>query len=93
MTIPESVNPNGISINGKWATDDEGITIKVNGVAQNLSVNPNFNTGFVPFTLDEGFISGENAIEFTVNNAGTTNNQTYLQVQFENFLLLTAMQV
>ncbi|AFZ54074.1 Calx-beta domain-containing protein [Cyanobacterium aponinum] len=87
LTIPESVNPNGISINGKWATDDEGITIKVNGVAQNLSVNPNFNTGFVPFTLDEGFISGENAIEFTVNNAGTTNNQTYLQVQFENFFV------
>ncbi|BAQ65275.1 Calx-beta domain-containing protein [Geminocystis sp. NIES-3709] len=87
FVIPDTVNPNSLSINGEWGSDDEGIAIKVNGVTQNLSANPNYNTGFVPFTLDEGFVSGNNSIEFTVNNFGTSNNPTYVRVEFDNIFV------
>ncbi|WPF87624.1 Calx-beta domain-containing protein [Cyanobacterium aponinum AL20118] len=84
FNLPDTVNLSQFFIDGEWHTDDEGITITLNGIEQYLASNPNFNTDFVPFTINEGFIAGENILEFTVNNAGTEINPTVLRVKFDN---------
>ncbi|BAQ63278.1 Calx-beta domain-containing protein [Geminocystis sp. NIES-3709] len=86
FTLPDTIDLDKFSIIGQWRSDDEGTTIKLNGVEQYLSSNPNYNLDFIPFTISEGFITGNNTLEFTVNNAGTTINPTALRVKFDNAL-------
>lgn len=69
------LDPNTAVINGSWATDNEGLSIKLNGV----------NTGVAPllgllvshfqslhaFSITSGFISGLNTLEFEIRDGGT----------------------
>ena len=68
-------------IEGEWGVDNEGLDILLNGVSTGIT---NFN-GFgalTPFTIDSGFIAGENTLEFVVFNAGdATANPIGLRVK------------
>lgn len=63
-----SFDPATVSVTGTWATDNGGGDILVNGVGSG-NTSPDF-LGYYPFTLGAGFVSGLNAIDFKVNNAG-----------------------
>ncbi len=61
-------DPNSVVINGKWSADNVGNNITVNGhstgdTAQGFS-------GFTSFTLNSGFKSGVNTIDFSWTNQG-----------------------
>ncbi|MCW1922428.1 cadherin-like domain-containing protein [Luteolibacter arcticus] len=66
-----------VRILGRWASDNNGLAIRVNGVATGISnLNPTgaaFST-LEPFVIDTGnapgLIAGINNIDFVVNNAG-----------------------
>lgn len=58
---------NGISIRGKWATDNNGVDILVNSTSLGYTT-PNEYFRFSDFTLNRGFIAGDNTIHFQVRN-------------------------
>jgi hypothetical protein len=73
--------PSNFAINGKWSTDNNGLDIRLNG----QSICPpssgcttaydQFQVGYVLFAITSGFITGNNVLEFVVNNgAGATGN-------------------
>lgn len=65
-------------INGRWVSDDSGTQILLNGNSIGVPVNPIGN--IYSFTINSGFVSGVNTLNFIVNNAGTVVNPTGLQV-------------
>jgi hypothetical protein len=70
-------NLSTVKIIGKWASDNNGLAIRVNGTATGIS-NVNATGGVFgalePFVIDTanapGLIAGVNNIDFVVNNAG-----------------------
>ncbi len=79
------VNTNAL-IHGLWATDNEGVSIFLNGVdvtAGQVPVNIGSNGSFshwTPFSISSGFVQGTNVLEFVLNNSGTTASPTGLRV-------------
>ena len=72
--------PSTAVITGGWSTDNNGLSILLNGVNTG---NPGtsftqFSTGFAPFSITTGFQPGINTLDFLVNNAG---GPTALRVQ------------
>lgn len=75
------------SIAGRWAADDYG-SIALNGNATGFAIASSYpgttiagyNTWF-DFTINSGFVSGINTLEFTVINSG--GGPTGLRVEFE----------
>lgn len=58
------------AISGGWSTDNNGMFIFLNGVNTG---NPGtafdqFSKGYVPFSITTGFVSGQNTLDFWVNN-------------------------
>ena len=51
------------SISGYWAVDDVGIDILLNGVSTGLTTPAGF-FALNPFTLNSGFVSGVNTLDF-----------------------------
>jgi hypothetical protein len=72
------------NITGRWAADDAGIAIKLNGTAVTLASLPG-NTAFETFSISSGFTSSINTLEFVINNGsnspGSTFNPTGLRVE------------
>jgi hypothetical protein len=68
-------------INGKWASDNEGIGILINGVPTGISnmVSAAF-TAFTPFTITNGFVPGSNIVDFVISN-GPATGPTGLRVE------------
>jgi hypothetical protein len=62
---------------GLWATDNEGVTILVNGVAtaNNIPSTGDYASfaGFHSFTLASNFVQGVNTLDFIINNGYNTN--------------------
>lgn len=56
------------AIAGRWATDNFGTDIKLNGVSTSQT-SATFSS-FSNFTLNSGFVAGLNTIDFLWNNAG-----------------------
>ncbi|MEM8943643.1 MAG: choice-of-anchor Q domain-containing protein [Planctomycetota bacterium] len=54
------------SITGRWASDNSGSDILINGVSTGQT-NSEF-TAFSPFTITTGYVSGVNTIDFVVQN-------------------------
>ena len=54
---------------GRWATDNRGVDILVNGVSTG---QPNINqfANWTPFEIRSGFVAGTNRLTFVVNNGG-----------------------
>jgi hypothetical protein len=54
---------------GRWATDNRGVDILINGVSTG---QPNINQfpSWTPFEIRSGFVAGTNRLTFVVNNGG-----------------------
>jgi hypothetical protein len=59
------------SISGGWASDNYGTAVRLNGVVTGLT-NAGYS-GLSPFTLDSGFVSGVNTLDFEVTDVGCPN--------------------
>ncbi|MEM9352151.1 MAG: choice-of-anchor Q domain-containing protein [Planctomycetota bacterium] len=56
----------GFEITGRWASDNTGSDIQINGVSTGQT-NLDF-TAFSPFTVSTGFVAGVNTLDFVVQN-------------------------
>lgn len=75
------LNPSTTVITGQWATDNSGV-IYLNGTSTGFT-SSSFDS-FSPFTIDSGFVSGLNTLDFDVTNGPTGGpaNPTGLRVEF-----------
>ncbi|HIG26346.1 MAG TPA: hypothetical protein EYQ50_00540 [Verrucomicrobiales bacterium] len=72
-------DPTTAFIEGRWATDNSGLDILVNGTSTGIT-SGGFG-GWTDFKLNPGnFVSGVNTIEFVINNAGNSANPIGLRV-------------
>lgn len=64
--------PNTAKISGEWSTDNDGLFILLNGVNTGIpgTSDTQFSQGFVSFSINSGFVSGINTLDFIVNNSG-----------------------
>ncbi len=70
------LDPATARITGRWASDNSGTAVLLNGQPTGLT-HPGEFTVFSPtFTLSEGFLPDTNTLEFVVNNAGDGINPT-----------------
>lgn len=67
-----------VTITGRWATDNGGLEILLNG--EDLFISSNGFESWAEFEITEGFVDGENSLEFAVENAGEENNPTGVRV-------------
>jgi hypothetical protein len=71
-----------VVITGGWASDNAGLSIKINGIATGL-VNNNGFGGLNPFTIDSAnasFVDGVNTLDFEVQNEDVIEGYTGLYV-------------
>ena len=68
------------SITGRWATDDQGLGILINGISTGIT-NANGFGAFTDFTINSGFIAGLNTLDFQVTNG---HGPTGLRVEITN---------
>lgn len=76
------IDRSSVVITGGWAVDNNGVSIKVNGIATGL-VNGNGFGGLTAFTINAqnaSFIDGVNTLEFEVQNADAVAGYTGLYV-------------
>ncbi len=73
------LDPATARISGVWATDNFGIDILVNGQSTGQANGAQF-VAFTPFTVTNGFVSGLNTIDFTVQNVDAVAGYTGLRV-------------
>jgi len=72
-----------IQISGRWAADDQGAEVRLNGQVQPNVTQCSFRA-FAGFTIDTGFQNGVNTLVFLVNNAlPVVPDPTGLLVQFD----------
>ena len=77
------MNPKTAMILGNWACDNEGVEILLNGINVADITSSSFGS-FEPFTIDSGFVSGINTLDFIVDNTpggSATSNPTGLRVE------------
>jgi len=67
-------------ITGKWAVDNSGVDILINGVSLGIFNNTGFG-GFADFTIDSGFVAGVNTLDFHMANAPSGVNPTGIRVE------------
>ena len=76
---------NDLAISGRWASDNSGQDILLNGESLGFVNTAQFGA-FTPFTLDFGFVSGLNTLDFVINNGANEDNSdgpTGLRVEFD----------
>lgn len=61
-------DPTTASITGAWAVDNQGIDILINGVSTG-QISGGFGST-TPFSINSGFVSGLNTLDFIVYNGG-----------------------
>jgi hypothetical protein len=71
-------------IAGLWATDNTGIDILINGTSVGAGQLATGFDVFTPFTIDTGFISGINTLDFVMAN-GAPTGPTALRVELSGF--------
>jgi hypothetical protein len=62
-------NPATARLAGRWATDNQGVDILINGVSTGQSNTAQF-VSWTPFQVTNGFVPGTNRLTFIVNNGG-----------------------
>ncbi len=72
-------DPETAVLSGRWATDNSGLDVLLNGESQFATSN-GFGE-FTDFEITTGFVEGENTLDFLLNNAPATNNPTGLRVE------------
>jgi hypothetical protein len=80
FTLPANAQLSSVSVTGKWAVDDAGTDILING-ASTGQTNTSWTT-LTPFSVTSGFVAGTNNLDFVVTNAGFApfTNSTGLRV-------------
>lgn len=73
-------DPAKARIQGKWAVDNSGADIVLNGTSLGLANNAGFG-GFTDFVIETGFVEGTNTLDFVVINAPSGINPTGLRVE------------
>lgn len=76
-------DPRSVFIRGRWASDNAGRDIQVNGVSSGNAQSPGFSS-YTQFTLsgtNQTFVAGPNTIDFIVENE-TAIGYTGLRVEF-----------
>lgn len=71
-------NASTATIEGRWATDNEGVDIFVNGVSLGLENTSQFGS-FTNFSINSGFVQGLNTLAFMINNS---EGPTGLRIEF-----------
>jgi hypothetical protein len=81
--IIDTIDSTHAQITGRWASDNEGIGILLNGVPTGISnmISGAFTT-FYPFTITNGFLAGSNIIDFVISN-GPATGPTGLRVEMK----------
>ena len=72
FTLPVDADLASVSITGKWATDDGGVSISLNGVLTNNTAAGGFQT-YTPFSISGSsftFVAGTNTLGFRLSNGG-----------------------
>ena len=67
-------------ITGEWGVDNNGDDIILNGASTGIS-NGNGFGALTPFTINSGFVAGENTLVFVVTNAGNAAGPAGLRVK------------
>lgn len=67
FTLTAQEVASGISLSGRWATDNTG-SLLLNGVAQSSAFNSPDFTAWTPFSITNGFTVGTNTLTFRVTN-------------------------
>jgi hypothetical protein len=62
-------DPGTALITGRWATDDDGSDIRLNGISTR-NQHYDRSRSFTAFTITNGFVAGLNKLDFLVFNAG-----------------------
>ena len=75
------LEPATAAITGRWSSDNTGNAVLINGVATGLTFGGDFSTYSPTFTINSGFVAGQNTLDFVVNNAGTGANPTAFRVE------------
>lgn len=77
-------DPKTVLIQGRWATDNSGREIRVNGVASNNPQSPSFSawTSFALYGTNMNFVAGTNTLDFVVENESAPG-YTGLRVEFQ----------
>jgi hypothetical protein len=73
-------DPAKASITGRWAVDNGGVDMVLNGVSLGL-VNAGGFGGFTDFAIVSDFVEGTNTLDFVVSNAEPGVNPTGLRVE------------
>ncbi|MEZ5328869.1 MAG: immunoglobulin domain-containing protein [Verrucomicrobiales bacterium] len=73
-------DPAKATITGRWAVDNTGIDILINGESLGITNGAGF-ASWSDFTIDSGFVEGENVLEFIFNNAPASPNPAGLRVE------------
>ncbi|MGV3772375.1 MAG: immunoglobulin domain-containing protein [Verrucomicrobiales bacterium] len=73
-------NPEMARITGKWAVDNAGLDIILNGTSLGIANAGGFGS-FTDFEITFGFIEGTNTLQFVINNAPVTPNPGGLRVE------------
>lgn len=76
----DGLQPDSAQITGQWSSDNVGSAILLNGSATGFSHGGNFGA-FERFSIDSGFVSGINTLDFVVNNAGASANPTGVRIE------------
>jgi uncharacterized repeat protein (TIGR01451 family) len=75
------LDPATAAINGRWASDNEGLDLQLNGASTGIS---HFGTGtfaaFAAFSITNGFVPGTNTLDFVVHQ-DATGTATGLRVE------------
>jgi hypothetical protein len=69
FNVTSGYDPTTAFVTGQWSVDNFGLDILLNGVSTG---NTNFNgfQSFTPFSINSGFVSGLNTLEFVVQDVG-----------------------
>ncbi len=68
-----------VQITGRWASDDGGPDVLLNG--ESLFISSVGFGGWADFEITEGFVPGDNTLEFVVSNGGEARNPSGIRVE------------
>jgi hypothetical protein len=77
-------------LQGRWATDNTGVDIIVNGVFSTGITSPGFGA-FTEFAITNGIVAGFNTLDFVLNNGGTAVNPAGLRIDLRGVLSTAAI--